>query len=207
MGGQAARRRVNPRVKLMVIKCVDHADVDRAYALLVPGGLVGAEGAVVRREGLERAALRLDAEVLDAAVRRRADGAVAGGVDAEPVARHERHDFAVDVEFAIAVEDAVQLLVGLVLVDEGNSSARQKLVDRDFATGQFQGVVQLRARRIDNVDLLVGAQGIILPYFMLNPRSWARWTRSVSSRAAAVGHSPAMMRPASCQCIQLRMRS
>ena len=75
-----------------------------------------------------------------------ADGAAAFGRDAEPVARLELDHFAVNVEFAPAFEDAVDLLVLHVPVHERNGRACGKRVHGDLAAREAEGVVELRAR-------------------------------------------------------------
>lgn len=87
-----------------------------------PGRLFVAGDAVVVRKTLEAPRLRLDADEADALIGGGADGAAAFGRDAEPVARLELDHFAINVEFAPAFEDAVDLLVLNVPVRGADSS-------------------------------------------------------------------------------------
>ena len=120
----------------------------------MPGGLFFDHDAVRHRVMRKAVLLRLHADEAQAFILSGADGAAAFGQDAEPVARFDFVDFAVEIKLALAAENTVELFVFLVLMHEGHSCARGQFVDRHFAAREAEKVVKLRAGRIGNMGHL-----------------------------------------------------
>lgn len=104
--------------------------LDRAGQDMAVGGIVGGEraGAILHAEHDERFAAVV------------AHGAPALGSHAHDRPLPDREDGAVDLEFAAAREEYIELLVGLVGVQESCLRSGSERLERKFGSGCMQGL-------------------------------------------------------------------
>nr|DAZ50468.1 MAG TPA: hypothetical protein [Caudoviricetes sp.] len=91
---------------------------------------------------LQRIFFDLNAEIGDTGVLSRKELTLCCGSDSQPVSGSEFNCFTVNNGLALSGEDAVNLFILLMGVDERDACACRQLVDTDLCTGQTQLFVQ-----------------------------------------------------------------
>lgn len=74
------------------------------------------------------------------------NGAMSVGTNHKPVTCFDINNLAVNVELALAAQNAINFFILLMGMDERNCSLRRKFINRNFAAGQAKLIMQFDTR-------------------------------------------------------------